>query len=88
MFFNQHKVGVGVILKNEKRDTVMAGSKVEIEVADPGSFELLAIFRGMQLCVNMSISDIILESDCLLMVRELQDAKDSFSMLGKLLKKK
>lgn len=54
----------------------MVVSKVEIKVADPESIEQLALFKGLQLCVNMGILNITLQSDCLLMVRELQAAED------------
>lgn len=33
----------------------MAASKIENEVAYPEDIEVLAIFRGLQLCANMGI---------------------------------
>lgn len=51
---------------------VMVASKVEPEVEDPEAIELLAVFRGLQLCSTMGISNLLVESDCLLLVQSLQ----------------
>lgn len=50
----------------------MAASKDEVEVVAPEDIELLAVFRGLQLCALMGIKKRIIESECLLMVREIQ----------------
>lgn len=44
MFFDIH---------NEKGDLVLAASKVEKEVHDPETIELLAMPRGLQLCADL-----------------------------------
>lgn len=67
---------------------MIAASKVENDVNDPETIEVLATFRGLQICANMDIYNTILESDCLLMVKELQDAIYSHSsILGNYMKK-
>lgn len=69
IFFYQHKAGMAVILGNTKGDLVMVASKLENEVHDPITIELLAMFRGLELCASMGNADIILESNCLLMIK-------------------
>lgn len=63
---------MGIILRNANANVIISASKTENEVNDPIEIELLAIFRGLQLCVPLSLHKLILESDSLLMVRELQ----------------
>lgn len=50
-FFNQKKVGVGVILRNEKGAIVMTASMVENEVSNSKTMAL-AIFQGLQFCIS------------------------------------
>lgn len=56
MFFDHHKARIGAILRDDKGEIVIAASKMENEVNDPKSIELLAMFKGLQLCVNMGIT--------------------------------
>lgn len=63
----------------------MAASKAKVEVIVPEDIELLVVFWGLQLCVPMGIIKLIIESDCLLMVRDLQASAKSSSSLGILL---
>lgn len=44
MYFDNHKAYLGAILKDEECDIVMTDSKVENEVNDPKTIELLAMF--------------------------------------------
>lgn len=74
MLSNLHKIGVEAILRDEKLDIVMAASKVENEVANPKDIELLTIFKGLQLCADMGIQKLIIDSDCLLVIQEFQNA--------------
>lgn len=60
----------------------LATTKVEQAINAHEDIELLAEFRWLHICSSMGIRKIIIESDCLLMVREIQDAGRSTSMLG------
>lgn len=64
----------------------MVVSKVKNEVIDLENIEVLAIFRGIRLCANMGIHKLIIESDYMLMIKELQNAAKSSSKLGNLLR--
>lgn len=44
------------------------------------------MFQGLQLCADLRFSKLILESDCMLMVNELQVEAKSFSSVGNLQK--
>ncbi|XP_042939474.1 uncharacterized protein LOC122274504 [Carya illinoinensis] len=77
-FNDQKKAGVRIILRDFSGDVVLATSKREEEVADPSTVEILAMFRGLQICANMGIQNLILENDCLMMISKLQTNSDSF----------
>ncbi|KAF5450596.1 hypothetical protein F2P56_030930 [Juglans regia] len=86
MFLNLRKAGVGVVVRDNKGKLVMAASKMGNEVDDPTTIELMALLRGLQLCVHLGFSKIVVESDCMLMVQELKDDQDSFSTNVNLIK--
>ncbi|XP_042952221.1 uncharacterized protein LOC122289301 [Carya illinoinensis] len=77
IFFYRYKAEVGIILRGTKGDIVMFASKLEAKAQDLAIIKLLAMFWGLQLCANMRIANLILESDCLMMVDELQNVIDS-----------
>ncbi|XP_042958021.1 uncharacterized protein LOC122293512 [Carya illinoinensis] len=79
-----HKAGIGAILCDSTGHVLMAVSKIELALEDPETVELLAVFRGMQLCISMGISALEVESDCLLLVQALQQEDMSNSLLGNL----
>ncbi|XP_042964737.1 uncharacterized protein LOC122298961 [Carya illinoinensis] len=72
IFSDAHKAGIGAILGDSIGQVLMAVSKIEVDVEEPETVELLAVFRGMKLCVSMGISALVVESDCLLLVQSLQ----------------
>ncbi|XP_041011437.1 uncharacterized protein LOC121255225 [Juglans microcarpa x Juglans regia] len=70
MFSYLRKAGVGVVRRDNKGKLVMAASKMRNEVEDPATIKLLDLLRGLQPCVHLGFSKIVVESDCLLMVQE------------------
>ncbi|XP_042988629.1 uncharacterized protein LOC122316158 [Carya illinoinensis] len=76
---------IGVILRDEHGDVIMAASILEPNGANPESVELLAIFHGLQLCATMGISKLIVECDCLLMEKEMQTKAEYEVLYGNLL---
>ncbi|KAF5478189.1 hypothetical protein F2P56_004771 [Juglans regia] len=86
MFFDRHKAGIGAVLRDDKGDVVLAASKIEYEVNELEDIELLAMFGGIQICANMGIRRLILESARLLMVNEVNASEASFSLLGNLVR--
>lgn len=74
-FFNIHKAGVGVMLKDNKGDAIIASSILETKAPNPESFESLAILKCLQLYMHLGISNLIIESNCQVVVNELQHLK-------------
>ncbi|XP_042939527.1 uncharacterized protein LOC122274566 [Carya illinoinensis] len=85
MFQEQCKIGVGVILRDENGKVVMATCNKEPEFSEPMEVELLAILRGLQLCVPMGINDLIVEIDSLLSVNAIVAEGEFISTSGNLI---
>ncbi|CAI9762880.1 unnamed protein product [Fraxinus pennsylvanica] len=79
-FHHLHEAGVGIVLRDQTGTVLMAASKGEWEVADPEMIEFLAVLRGLQLVMSMGISRLVIESDCLFVVSQLND-EESISLL-------
>lgn len=85
IFFDYQKVGISFILRDEQGETLKVASKVETQVNKPEDIELLDIFRVMQTSAGMSIQHLVVESDNLPMIKELQAEGASTLVLGNLL---
>lgn len=68
IFLFLHSVGVRRILRDETGTVLMADSIKGMEGNDPTEIELIAIMRGLQLCILMDIVDLIVDSDSLLTI--------------------
>ncbi|KAG2717700.1 hypothetical protein I3760_03G188300 [Carya illinoinensis] len=86
IFKEQYRAGVGIILRDTNGDVLLAASKKESMVNDPAEVELLAMLRGLQLVLPLGIEELIIESDSLVMVTQLQQEDESWSVLGNLIK--
>ncbi|XP_042944784.1 uncharacterized protein LOC122278665 [Carya illinoinensis] len=77
-FSDQCRSGIGVVLRDDKGKVTFAASKPEDAIADPMEIELIAILRGIQLCIPLGIVELQIESDALLVIEELKkDGKSS-----------
>lgn len=85
VFMDQQKTCVGIILRDSQCEVLMATSKKEFEVKDPTEIELLAIFRGLQLCELLGLQELVIESDYLLKVTELKQEQGSFAFLDNII---
>ncbi|CAI9756749.1 unnamed protein product [Fraxinus pennsylvanica] len=81
-FQELEKARIGAVLRDSFGKVIMAMSKIEIRVEESEAIELLAIFRGLQLCVNMGIQNLLVESDSKLVVEALQIERMLNSSLG------
>ncbi|XP_041024508.1 uncharacterized protein LOC121265073 [Juglans microcarpa x Juglans regia] len=77
--------GIRVILRDYQGKVLLLASGRENFVQDPIEIELLAILRGLQLCIPMDIPELIVESDSLLSVQAIQSMEDPMSMQGNLI---
>ncbi|KAF5454765.1 hypothetical protein F2P56_024405 [Juglans regia] len=82
VFANQISSGVGLLLRNSKAEIIFSTSKKENDVNDPIEIEMLAILRGLRFCFPLGISHLVIESDSLLMVNEVQSDSISRSLQG------
>lgn len=85
LFFNQQKARIGAILRDSIGNIIMTTSLLENVVVNPKTIKTVAILRGLQLCFHQDIPKIIVKSDCLVVIKELQQLEESFSILGNLI---
>lgn len=78
LFFDTKEAGIGAILRDGKGNLVMAISKKEKELVQPGTIECLAIFCGFQFCLQQGVKDVVVELDCQTTVIELQSSPTFF----------
>ncbi|KAF5470900.1 hypothetical protein F2P56_011387 [Juglans regia] len=84
VFANQRSAGMGVVLMDEKGGVILSPCKKENEINDPIEIEMLAILRGLHICIPLGITQFVIESDSLLMVNEVQNEGASRSLHGNL----
>ncbi|XP_042950614.1 uncharacterized protein LOC122282698 [Carya illinoinensis] len=85
LFSDQCKAGIGAVLRDKEGKVIFAASKSEPAIADPMEIELLAMLRGLQLCVSLGITSLQVESDSLLTVQELEKEGYSTTLWGGLI---
>lgn len=73
-FAEQQQANVGCVLKKK---VIMATTNPEQCFNTPLKVEFLAIFRGLQLYVPLSIQTLIVESDSFLAVQVIQEEEES-----------
>lgn len=71
LFFDLNKAGLGIILCDHKGEIILAASALETSTLEPEHIEAVAFVRGLQLCLNLSTSHLLVESDCLFLVNEV-----------------
>ncbi|XP_041020432.1 uncharacterized protein LOC121262066 [Juglans microcarpa x Juglans regia] len=86
IFANLRKAGVGIVLRDTSGGIVMAASKNELEVDEAVTIEFIVVLRGLQPCLPLGIPNLIIESDCLNVVQELQSTKDLYASAGNFIK--
>lgn len=64
---------------------MMASTKLEEHRSNSLEIELLAIFRGLILCVPLGIHSLVIESDSLLAIQAISDRENSCIQYGHLI---
>lgn len=72
---------IRTILLDNKGDIILVASIREQADFDPTSIECLAIYKGLQLCLNMGITNLLVESDCQVIVQVIKQPERPFAML-------
>lgn len=87
IFVERNKAGVGSVLRDAECRVIMAATKSEKQTGDPLEIELLAIFRGFQLCVPLGIENLKVESDSLFSIQAIDKGQSSCAQHSNLIKK-
>lgn len=64
VFSNFQFIGIGFILHNPKCISIMTTSVKESDILNPETIEALAILWGLQQCIHLDLTHLIIESDC------------------------
>lgn len=76
---------MGLVLRDDRGRVNFSATLPEASFTDPLEVELMAIFRGLQFCVPLGISDLTVESDCLVAMNVLKDGVDSVAVYNHLI---
>lgn len=63
-------------------DIVLTASIKERNVQNLKTIKSLAILRGVQQCIHLGLLNLIIESNCQLVVKEITSPEQSHSLLG------
>lgn len=66
IFLEQHTAGVDCILRDDQGRVVTAATKLEEQIGNPLEIELVALFGEIQICVQLDIHTLKVESDSLI----------------------
>lgn len=69
-------------MRDSKGKLICVASIKELDIQTLETIECLAIHLGLQLCLPLGIRNLIIESDCQLVVREIQSLDSLHSLLG------
>lgn len=73
MFPTHHSANIKIILRYCQVEVpIMIASKKGQEVSDTARIEMLAILMGLQLSVYFGMNNLIIESNSMILVKELQ----------------
>lgn len=78
-------MGVGVILRDTKCNCVMVANIREDNAFNPMTVEAMAVLWGLQQCMSLGISHLIIESDFHILVNSILQEEDPRSDIGNLL---
>lgn len=73
------------ILRDSKGEVIFTASIHENTFHNPKIIESLAMLRGLQLCLNLRIHHLVIESECQILVKELQSSELSSLSSGNII---
>ncbi|CAI9757430.1 unnamed protein product [Fraxinus pennsylvanica] len=76
LFEDQCRYETGMVLWDATGKMIFSASKPERGSMDPMEVELLAMLRGLQICLPLSIQNLQVESDSMLVVQEVTKIQD------------
>jgi ribonuclease HI len=81
---NKH-MGVGVVIRDDKRDVVGALSKIVPYIVDPLTAEIVAVWHDARWACEMGYQNVLMEGDSMNVIQELQKQGPSGSVCGQLI---
>ncbi|XP_024159070.1 uncharacterized protein LOC112166454 [Rosa chinensis] len=76
--------GVGGVMRNEKGEFIVGFAYHKEYVTSAMHVELLAIKHGLELLQAMTVTNVIVQSDCLLAIKAICEEGENFTTLGNL----
>lgn len=64
LFFDCQNAGIGAILCDDKGEVIMVVSIKEKALFQPETIECLTILHGLQQCITLGMSHLVVVSDC------------------------
>lgn len=84
IFFDFQQMEIGAILRDSKGNYVMAASMAETNTFNSMTVEAMAIIKGLQLCMHIDFSHLIIESDCKVVINSILQREDPMSKIENL----
>lgn len=85
VIFDLEKIGIDVIVWDNRGKALFAASLAEMNVAQLESIEALYILRGLQLCTHQGFTKLIIKSDYMPIVEELVKQEFFNSIFGNII---
>jgi hypothetical protein len=85
VFEDINKIGVGVVIRNDKGDFLAALSSLENWGSSPEDAEAIAATKAISFAASICLFDVILEGDSLNLMRALKDVNPNLSRIGHLI---
>ena len=82
VFANREASGVGVVIRNEKREVMAALSAKGATVVDSEEAEMLACQKALEFAVDASFSNLIIEGDNVNVMQTISSTQPNLSQLG------
>lgn len=74
LFFDIQEACIRATVRDNRGDIMLVASIKEKQVQEPKTIQSLAILRGLQQCLHLGITNLIIESNCQLVVSEIQSS--------------
>lgn len=84
-FFDMQKTGVVFIVRDHKGQVLLAASIFESIVNENETIEVIVVLRSLQLCLQQGFSNLIIESDCFILMERLNVVQEPHTILDNIL---
>lgn len=81
----ERKAGIGCVLRNHLGEFIAAGQNVFLGLEDPSLAEAMAVREALSWVKNLSLCNVLFESDALLVVKALNESSKDISYFGQVI---